>query len=257
MWKMEQRRFRDLEIRSLHAGTGEPMLYLHGASGLPVWGPFFDVLSARYELRIPEHPGFGASDAPDWIRSVSDLAMYYLDVLDDLDLRGVHLVGHSLGGWIAAELAIRNCSRLASLTLIAPAGVRIKGVPFGDNFIWDPEESVRNLFHNQAFAERMLSHAATDEEADLALNSRFMAARLGWEPRWVNPALKRWLHRVGVPTLVLWGENDKLFPSAYASVWQDNIPGCRVALIPESGHLPQVEKAAATASHILAFLGGK
>src|SRR6478672_10161412 len=67
MWKMEQRRFRDLEIRSLHAGTGEPMLYLHGASGLPVWGPFFDALSAQYELRIPEHPGFGASDAPDWI----------------------------------------------------------------------------------------------------------------------------------------------------------------------------------------------
>ena len=105
--------------------------------------------------------------------------MYYLDVLDQFDLNGVHLIGHSLGGWIAAELAIRNCSRLASLTLIAPAGTRVKGVPSGDNFIWDPEESVRNLFHDQRFADRILSHTETDEEADLALNSRFMD-RAAW-----------------------------------------------------------------------------
>jgi pimeloyl-ACP methyl ester carboxylesterase len=257
MPNFEQHRLRGLGIRSLHAGNGQPMLFLHGASGLPIWNPFFDALSARYDLRIPEHPGFGVSQAPDWIRTVSDMSMHYLDVLDELDLHGVHLVGHSLGGWIASELAIRNCSRLASLTLISPAGVRLKGVPFGDNFIWDPEESVRNLFHDQSFAERILSQTPTDEEADLALNSRFMATRLGWEPRWVNPALKRWLHRIQVPTLVLWGENDKLFPSAYSSAWRDNIPDSRVALIPESGHLPHVEKAAETASHILAFLGGK
>jgi pimeloyl-ACP methyl ester carboxylesterase len=257
MPNMEQHRFRDLEARSLHAGSGEPMLFLHGSSGLPVWGPFFDALTEKFDLRVPEHPGFGASAAPDWIRNIADMAMHYLDVLDELDLSDVHLVGHSLGGWIAAEMAIRNCSRLKSLTLIAPAGVRLKGVPFGDNFIWGPEEAVRNMYHDQSLADRILSRALTDEEADLALNSRFMAARLGWEPRWVDPALKRWLHRVQVPTLVLWGADDKLFPNAYASVWKDHIPDARVEIIPASGHLPHVEKSAETASRIVAFLGRK
>ena len=257
MWTMEQHRFRGLGIRSQRAGSGQPMLFLHGAAGLPLWNPFFEALSKRYDLRAPEHPGFGASDAAAWIRSVPDMSMYYLDMLDQLDLHDVHLIGHSLGGWIAAELAIRNCSRLTSLTLIAPAGTRVKGVPSGDNFIWDPEESIRNLFHDQRFADRILSHTETDEEADLALNSRFMAARLGWEPRWVDPALKNWLHRIQVPTLVLWGENDKLLPKSYASTWQDNIADSRAAFIPECGHLPQVEKPAVTASHILDFLEGK
>jgi pimeloyl-ACP methyl ester carboxylesterase len=257
MWTMEQHCFRGLGIRSQRAGSGQPMLFLHGAAGLPPWNAFFEALSKRYGLQVPEHPGFGASDAPAWIRSVPDMSMYYLDVLDQFDLNGVHLIGHSLGGWIAAELAIRNCSRLASLTLIAPAGTRVKGVPSGDNFIWDPEESVRNLFHDQRFADRILSHTETDEEADLALNSRFMAARLGWEPRWVDPALKNWLHRIQVPTLVLWGENDKLLPKSYASTWQDSIPDSRAAVIPECGHLPQIEKPAVTASHILAFLERK
>ena len=257
MPNMEQHRFRELEARSLHAGSGEPMLFLHGSAGLPVWGPFFDTLAAKFDVRVPEHPGFGASAAPDWIRNVADMAMHYLDVLDTLDLHNIHLVGHSLGGWIAAEIAVRNTSRIGSLTLIAPAGVRLHGVPFGDNFIWGPEESIRNLFHDQSFADRMLAQTPTDEEADMALNSRFMATRLGWEPRWVNPALKRWLHRIDVPTLVLWGAEDKLFPSAYASAWTESIPDSRAEIIEASGHLPHVEKAAETASRIVAFLGRK
>jgi len=254
---MEQHRFRDLEARSLHAGEGDPLLFLHGSAGLPVWGPFFDTLAAKFDVHVPEHPGFGASAAPDWIRDVPDMAMHYLDVLDALDLKGIHLVGHSLGGWIAAEIAIRNTNRIASLTLMAPAGVRLHGVPFGDNFIWGREESVRNLFHDQSFAEQMLARTLSDEEADLALNSRFMAARLGWEPRWVNPALKRWLHRIDVPTLVLWGDDDKLFPPAYASAWTDDIAESRAEIIQACGHLPHVEKSAETASRIVAFLGRK
>ncbi len=254
---MEQHSIRDQHSRSLHAGSGEPMLFLHGAAGLPTWGPFFDTLAEKLELRVPEHPGFGPSAAPKWIRGVDDMAMYYLDVMDEFDLRGVHLVGHSLGGWIAAEMAIRNCHRLASLTLIAPAGVRVKGVPSGDNFIWGPEESVRNLFYDQSFAERILAHTPTEEEADLILNNRFMSARLGWEPRWVNPALTRWLHRIHVPTLILWGDSDKIFPNVYASAWTENIADSRAELISACGHLPHVERATDTASRIIAFVGRK
>lgn len=257
MWHMEQHRFRDLEARSLHTGTGEPLLFLHGSSGLPAWGPFFGTLASAYDVRIPEHPGFGASAAPDWLRNVADMAMHYLDVLDALDLHGVHLVGHSLGGWIAAEIATRNTSRIASLALIAPAGLRVRGIPSGDNFIWGPEEAVRNLFHDQSFADGMLATSPTDEEAELALNSRFMAARLGWEPRWYNPALERWLHRIDVPTLIMWGDDDRLFPAAYAAAWTAQIPNSSVEIIADCGHLPHVEKAAEAASRVVGFLARK
>ena len=221
--------------------------------------PFFDLLAARHTVMVPEHPGFGASDNPACIRNVSDVAMYYLDFLDDLAASSggekIHLVGQSLGGWIAAELATRNCSHLQSLALLAPAGIRVKGVPSGDNFIWSPEEAARNLVHDQAYAERAIAAAAAANEAkaDRALVNRYAAARLAWEPRWFSPALERWLHRIKAPTLVLWGAEDKLLPPRYAEVWRAEVPGAEVEIIPACGHLMHVEKAEVAASRILAF----
>jgi pimeloyl-ACP methyl ester carboxylesterase len=182
--------------------------------------------------------------------------MYYLDFLDGLSAYPVHLVGQSLGGWAAAEVAVRNCSRLATLSLLAPAGIRVKGLPCGDNFIWDAEESVRNLYHDQAIADQMLAAPVSDEQADIMLTNRFTAAKFGWEPRWFNPALERWLHRISVPTLVLWGENDQLFPSAYAKRWGERIPGSRIEIIPECGHVPAVEKPEVTAKEIIRLHAG-
>ncbi len=184
--------------------------------------------------------------------------MYYLDFLDELGGPPVHLVGHSLGGWIAAEIAVRNTTRLRSLTLIAPAGVRVKGLLSGDNFIWSPR-GIRDAtsFTTRSFAERELAHVPSDEEADIALTNRYMATKLGWEPRWFNPALERWLHRIRVPTLVLWGRDDKLFPSAYAKAWAERIPDARVEIIPECGHRPHVEKADVAAQKVLGFVGGQ
>src|SRR3954469_11828652 len=96
---------RDIAVRMRHGGAGEVLMFLHGAAGLPAWSPFFDALAAQFEVMMPEHPGFGSSDHPPWIRTTADMAMYYLDFLDELGGERVHLVGHSLGGWIAAELA--------------------------------------------------------------------------------------------------------------------------------------------------------
>ncbi len=248
-------RVRDVTVPMLREGAGESLVFLHGAGGLPPWNAFFDKLASRYDVLVPEHPGFSTPDNAKAIRSVVDLAMYYLDFLDALDSSPVHLVGQSLGGWVAAELAIRNCSRLRSLSLLAPAGLRVKGVPSGDIFIWSPQETVRNLFHDQTFAEQRLAQPVSDEEADRQLTGRFMVARLAWEPRLYSLALERWLHRVSVPTFVLWGENDKLLPSAYAARWRELVPQARVEIIPECGHLPQVEKADLAAEKLLGFLG--
>src|SRR5581483_4271289 len=114
--------------------------------------------------------------------SVADLAMYYLDLLDGAFAAPVHVVGHSLGGWIAAEAAVRNCRRIASLTLLAPAGIRIKGIPPGDNFIWSPEEAARNRFYDQKLAEAAIdAPPPSDEALDEMLQTRLAAVKFGWE----------------------------------------------------------------------------
>jgi pimeloyl-ACP methyl ester carboxylesterase len=253
---VDKHKVRDVNVRIMRRGSGPPLLFLHGANGLPVWLPMFDMLSKEFEVIVPEHPGFGLSDNPSWIRNVGDLAMYYLDFLDGLGPYRVHLVGLSLGGWTAAEIAVRNCSRLASLSLLAPAGVRVKGIPAGDNFIWGPEEAVRNLYYDQSIATRLLAVPMTDEQADLMLTNRFAATKFGWEPRWFNPSLERWLHRISVPTLVLWGQDDKLFPSAYAAPWGERIAGSRVEIIPECGHGIVIEKPERAAKEIMRLIAG-
>jgi pimeloyl-ACP methyl ester carboxylesterase len=249
---------RGIKVRLFTAGEGPPLVFLHGAGGVERWLPFFDLLAARHAVMVPEHPGFGASDNPAWMRNVADVAMYYLDFFDTLGASKLHLVGHSLGGWIATELAVRNSAHLATLTLLAPAGIRVKGVPSGDIFIWSPEETARNLFHDQAYADRMIAAmaAAGEAEADRALANRFMAAKLAWEPRLYGPALERWLHRIAVPTQVIWGAEDKALPARYAEVWEREVPGAKVEILPACGHLLHVEQAQQVADRVLAFTQG-
>jgi len=253
--KETRHKVRDVSVRMLRGGSGPPILFLHGANGFPQWLPFFETLAKQCDVWIPEHPGFGTSDNPSWMRNVGDLAMYYLDFLDGLGIGKVHIVGHSLGGWTAAELAVRNCAHVASLTLLAPAGLRVKGIPSGDVFIWAPDEAVRNVYYDQSIAERILAMPVSDEMADIMLTNRFASAKFGWEPRWYNPALERWLHRITAPTSVIWGADDKLFPKEYAARWGKRIPHATVEIIPQCGHVPLVEKADVTARHILDLVG--
>ncbi len=185
-------RVRDVRIKLHRAGNGPTVLFLHGAGGVPQWLPFFDALAEHYDLLVPEHPGFGGSDDPPWIRSMPDLAMFYLDLVEEAGLDRIHLIGNSLGGWLAAEILIRDRARFRSLVQLAPAGLRVKGVPCGDNFIWGPEEALRNLYHDQSFADRILAVKPSDEQMDVMLKNRFTVAKFGWQPRWFNPDLEKW-----------------------------------------------------------------
>lgn len=245
---------RGCNIGLMRGGTGRPLLLLHGAGGGSHWLPFMSDLAARHDVIVPEHPGFGGSDTPDWLDNISDLANFYLDVLDQLDLTGVDLVGHSLGGWIAAELAVRNSRRLASLTLICSAGIHAPGVPQVDTFLSNDETRIRDMFHDQKFADDMIKRASVPELEDINLRNRTTTARLIWQPRGYDPHLHKWLHRIDVPTLLLWGGNDKLFPKEYAAAFQKLIPGSSVTVIPDCGHIPQVERRADFVATIEAFL---
>ena len=131
------------KLSFVRAGKGAPLLYLHGTDGLAEWPAILDTLAERFDVIVPDHPGFGASEAPAWIDDVSDVAYCYLDAIEALGLSDLHVVGQSLGGWIALEMAVRSTHRLRSLTLISAAGIHVKGVPKADIFMIDPEEHAR------------------------------------------------------------------------------------------------------------------
>jgi pimeloyl-ACP methyl ester carboxylesterase len=239
------------------AGAGRPMLILHGASGPGTWLSCLAELTVRHEVLVPEHPGFGASDTPDWLDNIGDLAHFYLDFLDQLDLNDVDLVGFSLGGWIAAELAVRNSNRLASLTLISAAGIHVNGVERIDPFLMTQEQRLRAYFHDPKRADEMIQRVLRPENEDMNFKNQTTTARIVWQPRDYDPHLHKWLHRIDVPTHVIWGANDRLFPKEYALAYQRMIPGAKVTIIPECGHVPQIEQRQAFLAALEGFLEGK
>jgi len=180
---------------------------------------------------------------------------FYLDFLDQLDLRGVHLVGSSLGGWIAADLVVRNSTRLASVTLIGAAGIHVDGIAQVDTFLTNEEQRIRDLFYDQELVEAVIAGSQRPELEDAALKNRMTTAKLSWQPRNHDPHLRKWLHRIKVPTLLVWGEHDRVFPKDYAFAYQQLIPGAKVVVIPECGHLPHVEKGDAFAAELETFIG--
>lgn len=245
---------RGVRARVSSAGEGRVILFLHGAGGAPSTAPFLDLLGKGHRLIVPEHPGFGSSQAPKSMRTVSDVALHYLDLLDVMDVSNVSLVGQSLGGWIAAEMAVANPDRVRTLSLLAPSGLRMPGKPLADNFMWSPEESVRNLYHNQTLAAEMLARTPTEEEVDASLANQLMTARLAWEPRWHDPALASWLHRISKPTQIIWGADDQFIPQAYATHWAALIPDARVSILDDCGHLPLAEKPVETTRLVHDFI---
>ncbi len=223
-------------------GSGPTLLFLHGAGGAAMVQPFMSELAKSYEVLVPEHPGFGASDEPEWMDNIHDLAYFYLDVMEQLDLRNVFLVGSSIGGWLALEIAVRSAERLRALSVIGPSGIYSQGLKRGDLFLWTPEERVRNLFHDQTIADRLLSVPPTPEQVEVSIKNYHTTAKLAWEPRLFDPHLHKWLHRIKVPTQIVWGDSDKILPSGYAAAFKKLIPHARIDIVPACGHLPQTEK---------------
>jgi pimeloyl-ACP methyl ester carboxylesterase len=223
-------------------GRGKPLLYLHGASGAPVILPFMEKLAARFDVLVPEHPGYGLSDEPEWLENIHDVAYFYLDFLRKLNLSAVSVIGSSMGGWIAMEMAVRDTSRIASLVLVSPAGISAPGVEPADIFLMPPEEVIRNLFFDQKLAEARLAEPMTPEALDLALKNRHTTARLAWEPRLHDPFLPKWLHRIDVPVKIIWGAEDRILPPAFVKEFSRLMPKAQIHVIPGCGHLPQAEK---------------
>jgi pimeloyl-ACP methyl ester carboxylesterase len=240
----------------LRGGKGPTVLFLHGGGGAGMWLPFFKSLSENYDVILPEHPGFGRSDTPEWLDNVGDEANFYFEFIKKLGLKDIHLIGNSLGGWIAADMAVRNSTPFRSLTLITAAGIHVPNVPKGDIFLWPPEQLMRNLFHNQTIPEMLLKQPVDEEERKRQMKNSLTLAKLTWQPRLYDPNLRKWLHRIDVPTLIVWGDDDKLIPPAYGPAWRDLIPGSKLEVLKDCGHVPQIEKADETIALIFKHISG-
>jgi pimeloyl-ACP methyl ester carboxylesterase len=247
---------RGCRIRLMRGGAGDPLVYLHGASGAS-WLPFLQTLSKHFDVIAPEHPGFGESDTPDWLDNIHDLAYFYLDLFDELKLSGAHLVGNSLGGWIAAEIAVRSTRRLASLTLAGSAGLYVPGVEQFDSFLNSDEQRLHAFFHDQKKAKEMIARVLSPEMEDIALKNRTIVAKLSWQPRSHDPHLKKWLHRIDVPTLLIWGDTDRLFPKEHALAFEQAIAGSELVMIPKCGHVPQIEQPDAFVAALESFIAAQ
>jgi pimeloyl-ACP methyl ester carboxylesterase len=250
----EIREIGGVRVQLLVGGDGPPLLYLHGAGGGGLWLPFHERLARHFTVYAPAHPGFGKSEDPAWLESVQDLAFYYLEMLDELKLEAVHLVGLSLGGWIAAHMAVMCSHRLGRLVA---AGIRVPGVTLPDLFAMGPEESVSILYKHPAAAAVLYPPDPTMEQIEAQLRQRMTLARLAWNPYFEDPTLLRRLHRIRVPTLIVWGEEDRLFPLAHAEAFRSAIPGSSLVVHPGSGHVPPLDAPEAFVATVARFLSGR
>ena len=251
---VERLTVRGATIRLFRRGAGQPLVFLHGAGGHTGWMGFLDELSQQFEVFAPEHPGFGQSDDPAWLDEVADLAYFHLDLLAALRLERVHLIGTSLGGWVGAEMAVRSTARLASLTLVGAVGITANGQPIPDIFRMPVEENLRRFYADPERAKRRLGDLAK-ADMDAVAKNRATVARLAYRPRFHNPGLAKWLHRIDVPTLLLWGEDDGLVPPEFGEAYRTLIPGSRLVVLPAAGHAPFDEQKEAFLAAFRAFVG--
>ena len=238
-------------------GTGRPLLFLHAGEGLQPRRPWLDLLAAQFRVIAPHHPGFGESSLPDWFGTVDDIAYFYLDLVRTLGLRDAVLVGAGFGGWIAAEMAVRSTQNFAHLVLAAPVGIKLGGVT--DRDIADIHAMTRPEFMRLAWADPSRGEidytALPESELAAVVRGREALALFGWKPYMHNPRLKRWLHRIDIPTLLLWGEQDRIVTPTYGEGWRAAIPGARMELIRDAGHFPHWEQPDSFVQHIAAFAG--
>jgi pimeloyl-ACP methyl ester carboxylesterase len=226
-------------------GQGRPILFLHPGEGLQPNGPWLDKLAQHHHVIAPHHPGFGGSALPDWIGTVDDLAYLYLDLAAELNLRDAVLIGNCFGGWVAAEMAIRNTDRFAGLLLADPLGIKVGGVL--DRDIVDMHAIPRAEFMRLAWADPDKGAIDTTKLPDTELagiaRGREALVVFGWKPYMHNPRLRRWLHRIDIPTQIVWGEQDGIVSMAYGEAWKAEIAGASMVTIPDAGHYPQWEQA--------------
>jgi pimeloyl-ACP methyl ester carboxylesterase len=234
-----------IETELVRRGDGRALLFLHPEIGLAPEAPAIDALAQRFEVIAPSHPGFGHSDLPQWMTTVEDLSYFYLALMETLGLDDVTLVGNAFGGWIAAELAVKQPRRVSRLVLVNPAGIKLSSREqrdMADIFSLPQRELDATSFHDPRNARHFDPKTSSEDDIYVELRNRESAARFAWSPYMHNPHLVHRLHLVRVPTLVLWGEGDRIASIDYGRRYAEKIPGARFATIAAAGRYPHLEQ---------------
>lgn len=241
--------------RIVEAGAGRPLLWLHDTRG-NLWTPGHELLSDACRVIAPSLPGFDDSTTLGRIDEPEDVVFWLLDLLDELPLERPVALGAGLGGWLAAELAVRYPERLSGLVLVDAYGIQVEGALAADEFALTPPMLRPLVFANAAseLAREWLPDVETPERLERALHAKVAAARLAWQFPYA-PKLRGRLGRAKLPALVVWGEQDRLVPVAHAHAYAEGLPQARVAVIPGVAHYPYIEKPEEFAHAVQAFLG--
>ncbi|AGZ41392.1 alpha/beta fold hydrolase [Actinoplanes friuliensis] len=221
-------------------GEGHPVLLLHGGGGPQTVAGFAELLAGERPARVitPTHPGFGGTARPDTLATIGDLARLYADLLDRLDLADVTVVGNSIGGWIAAELALLGTRRISGVVLVDAVGLEVPGHPVADFFgLTFPEIAERSYFEPAKF--QIDPGALTPQQQTvMAGNRQTLSVYAG---TMTDPSLRERLSGITVPVRVIWGDHDRIADTDYGRAYAEAIPGAEFVLLTETGHLPQLE----------------
>ncbi len=249
-----------IDVHTWIGGRGDPLLVLHGAGGNRGWTRWMDRVAERFTVWAPTHPGFGRSGDADWMESIDDLARFHLWLIEAAGLGRPHVLGHSIGGWTAAEMATMSPGSIDRLVLVAPAGLKPETNEIVDVFYHSPQELLGLMIHDAKTVpewEELFGRTPTPAEQEILERNREMAARLTWKPYMHNPRLGRFLPRVTNPTLVVWGREDRIVPVVCGQQYVKLLPDAALAVLPECGHLPPIEQPDVFAELVTGFLGGR
>ena len=245
-----------IRIELIERGSGRPLLFLHPGIGIGASAPVLDLLAERTRLIAPSHPGFGGSEQPPSFTSIDDLAYFYLDLMDELDLDRTIVAGVSLGGWIAAEMAVKSCARISHLVLANPVGIKVGGRETRDiaDIFAMTEEQFAEMAYFDPGAGKHDYKAMPEAEVRAVARNREATARYGWSPYMHDPKLKQRLHRIRVPTLLIWGTADRILAPPYGPAYCAAIPGAKMEIIEKAGHTPQNEQPEAFVAAVMRFI---
>jgi pimeloyl-ACP methyl ester carboxylesterase len=234
---------RGIQTHMFEAGSpvAAPLLYLHDTFLGNLWLGYHNALAQNFHVIAPDIPGFGLTERPNWMRDMSDYVLYFRDLLETLGLDKAIVVGHSLGGWMAVEVAVWFPERVEKLVLSNAAGIRVKGTPIADLFAMNPQEVLMTCFDNLAAAMPLMP---TEFNTDYLLSQYRQLttlASLAWNPAY-DPKLERRLERISCPTLIVWGQHDRLIPPIYGDTFHRLIANSELVKLEGTGHMPMFEK---------------
>lgn len=251
---------RTIDIRGIathlfEAGdpTAPPLLYLHGTLLGNLWLDYHEALAQHFHVFAPDIPGFGLTERPSWMRDMSDYILYFHDLLNTLGLEKPCIVGHAIGGWMAAEVAVWYPERVGQLVLTNALGLRVKGTPIPDIFALAPEDIVGLCFEDFTAALPLMPAEINVEYMFAQYKQMTTMAALAWNPGY-DPKLEQRLVRVNCPTLLLWGENDRMIAPVYGETYHTLIAGSKLVKLAGTGHMPMFEQPAEWSAAIFQFL---